>query len=139
LGRLDTTRTDHLGEVPMLSSAVRGEGTQQLQALRQANRVRLARADLKRRVAAGTITAREVVLDCPWEAAGMAVGDLVRSQRRFGEARCRRVLISAGVPENKPIGELTARQREGLASVLAVRARTTAKASGARADALGAT
>ena len=105
----------------MLDSPMPEAGTQQLQALRQANRVRLARAELKRRVAAGAVTAREVVLDCPWEAAGMAVGELVRSQRRFGDARCRRLLLAAGVPEQKALGQLTERQRRQLAAVLGER------------------
>ena len=39
-----------------------------MQALARANEVRLARAELKRRVAEGEITAAEVILECPWEA-----------------------------------------------------------------------
>ena len=102
----------------MLSTAMPDDQTQQLQALRQANRVRLARAELKRRVAAGTVTAAAVVLDPPWEAASMEIGDLLRSQRRWGTARCRRLLVSVGLSENKQLGTLTDRQRELLAAVL---------------------
>ena len=39
---------------------------QHMQALELANRVRLARATLKRRVGAGDLTAAEVVVTCPW-------------------------------------------------------------------------
>jgi hypothetical protein len=39
-------------------------------------------------------------------------------QRRWGRARCRRILVSLGVPENKQIGTLTQRQRLALAAVL---------------------
>jgi hypothetical protein len=103
----------------MLSTAVADDQTQQqLQALRQANRVRLARAELKRKVASGKVTAAQVVVDCPWEAASMEIGDLLRSQRRWGIARCRRLLVAAGLPENKQIGTLTDRQRKLLAAVL---------------------
>ena len=99
---------------------------QHLRALHHANRVRLARAELKRRVASQQVSAAEVVLDCPWEAASMEISDLLMSQRRWGESRCRRLLISVGIPENKPIGTLTERQRTALVSVLEARARPAA-------------
>jgi hypothetical protein len=91
---------------------------QHLQALHHANRVRLARAELKRKVASQHASAAEVVLECPWEAASMEISDLLMSQRRWGRARCRRLLLSLGLPENKQIGTLTARQRQALAAVL---------------------
>lgn len=107
---------------------------QHLQALHHANRVRLARAELKRKVASQQLAAAEVVVECPWEAASMEISDLLMSQRRWGRARCRRLLLSLGLPENKQIGTLTARQRQALAAVL------TAKQSATRilsdADAL---
>lgn len=102
----------------MLSTAMADDQTQQLQALRQANRVRLARAELKRRVAAGTVSAAAVVLNPPWEAASMEIGDLLRSQRRWGAARCRSLLVKVGLSENKQIDTLTDRQREVLAAAL---------------------
>ena len=101
----------------MLSNAVEDQ-PQQLRALGKANRVRLARAELKRKVAAGDVTAAQVVLESPWEAASMEIGDLLRSQRRWGAARCRRLLVSVGLPEHKQVGTLTDRQRKVLAAVL---------------------
>ncbi|HEX8067805.1 MAG TPA: hypothetical protein VF520_14900 [Thermoleophilaceae bacterium] len=95
---------------------------QHLRALQHANRVRLARAELKRKVAAHEVTAAEVVLECPWEAASMEISDLLMSQRRWGRARCRRLLLSLGLPENKQVGTLTARQRQALAAVLTAKA-----------------
>src|SRR6059036_3216004 len=94
---------------------------QHLKALEQANRVRLARAELKRKVSDQTTTVADVVLDCPWEAGSMELADLLMSQRRWGRARCRRVLVSLGLPENKQVGTLTDRQRRALASTLAER------------------
>ena len=79
-------------------------GQQHLQALERANRVRLARAELKRRVAAADVSAAEVVLSCPWEAHSMSISDLLMSQRRWGRARCKRILMSIQVPENKTVG-----------------------------------
>ena len=102
----------------MGNSAMVGDGQQHLQALEHANRVRLARAAMKREVAAGDLAAAEVVLTCPWQAASMEISDLLMSQKRWGRARCRRLLLSIGVPENKKIGTLTERQRVALAAVL---------------------
>jgi hypothetical protein len=67
-------------------------GPQHMRALERANQVRLARADLKRRIAGGQIGVAEVILDCPWEADSMAVADLLMSQRRWGQTRCRKFL-----------------------------------------------
>jgi len=91
---------------------------QHLNALRYANRVRLARAELKRQVATGELAAAEVIVECPWEAESMSISDLLMSQRRWGHARSRRVLVSIGVSENKQIGSLTERQRVELATAL---------------------
>jgi len=91
---------------------------QRLQALQHANRVRLARAKLKRLVAGGQLTAAEVILATPWEASRMPVSELLISQRRWGEERSRRVLTSIPIPEKKEIGKLTERQRTVLATKL---------------------
>jgi hypothetical protein len=94
---------------------------QHLRALEHANRVRLARADLKRRIGAGQIAVAEVVAGPPSEVAGMSISELLMSQRRWGRARSRRLLLSLGVPENKRIGTFTERQREAISSELATR------------------
>jgi hypothetical protein len=103
----------------MGNSATIGAGQEQhLRALEYANRVRLARARLKRKVGAGELSAAEVVLSCPWQAHSMSISDLLMSQKRWGRTRCRRLLVSLGVPENKQVGTLTERQRLALAAVL---------------------
>jgi hypothetical protein len=81
---------------------------------------------MKRKVAAGELSAAEVIMSCPWQAHTMEVSDLLMAQRRWGRTRCRRLLVSLGVPENKQIGTLTERQRLALAAVL------TAKGASAR-------
>ena len=57
-------------------------------------------------------------MSCPWQAHSMSISDLLMSQKRWGRARCRRLLLSIGVPENKQVGTLTERQRLALAEVL---------------------
>jgi hypothetical protein len=89
-----------------------------MRALMQANRVRLARAELKRQVADGVRTVADVVIDCPWEAESMTIADLLMSQHRWGRTRCRRFLASIPMTETKTIGTMTLRQRETLAARL---------------------
>ena len=91
---------------------------QHMRALQRANQVRLARADLKRRVATGEIEAADVILDSPWEAESMAVADLLMSQRRWGQTRCRKFLSQIPMSEKKPVGTMTERQRRTLAAML---------------------
>jgi hypothetical protein len=91
---------------------------QHLRALERANAVRLARAELKRRIASGDTTAAEVILDVPWEVDSMTIGDLLTSQRRWGATRCRRLLQAVPISESKTIGALTERQRHALAALL---------------------
>ena len=87
---------------------------QHMRALDQANRVRLARAALKRRVGIGDLTVADVLDRSPWEAESMQLADLLMSQRRWGRTRCRRFLGSIQISENKTVGSLTERQRQAL-------------------------
>src|SRR6185503_11463673 len=88
---------------------------QHMQALAQANKVRLARAELKRQVADGELSVADVVLDCPWESESMTIADLLMSQHRWGRTRCRRFLVQLSMNETKTIGSMTDRQRRCLA------------------------
>jgi len=117
----------------MGNSATVGADQQHLRALEYANRVRLARARMKRKIAAGELSAADVVLTCPWQAHSMSVSDLLMSQKRWGRTRCRRLLVSLGVPENKAIGTLTERQRLALAAVLTAKGTTVPAPIGERA------
>jgi len=91
---------------------------QYMRALERANQVRLARAELKRKVAANDIDVADVIMDCPWEAESMAVGDLLMSQRRWGQTRCRKFLVQIPITEMKTIGSMTRRQRVALSELL---------------------
>src|SRR5438128_3905 len=91
---------------------------QHMEALICANRVRLARADLKRKVADGRLDAAEVILTCPWMAETMSLGELLSSQSRWGRARTHKVLKSMGLGEAKLVSALTERQRVTLAALL---------------------
>ena len=96
---------------------------QHMRALAEANRVRLARAALKRSVAAGNVETAEVVRECPWEVETMTIGELLRSQRRWGRTRARKFLVALALNENRELGRLTLRQRSVLAAELDAKAR----------------
>lgn len=102
----------------MTQTARMSSAPQHLQALERANAVRLARAALKRGVAAGEICVADIILDAPWEAESMTVADLLTSQRRWGHTRCRRFLQSIPLSETKTVGSMTERQRQAAAALL---------------------
>lgn len=95
---------------------------QHMRALEYANEVRLARASLKRLVREDSSLASEVVRNCPWEAETMSVGELLRSQSRWGRTRVRKFLSPLAVNENRELGRLTQRQRDELAAALDAKA-----------------
>ncbi|MBI5104779.1 MAG: hypothetical protein HZB46_07320 [Solirubrobacterales bacterium] len=103
----------------MNAAATIAPAPQHLRALARANEVRLARAELKRRVADGEVSVATVILECPWESASMSVAELLTSQRRWGSTRCRRFLQTIPMSENKTVGSMTQRQRSAIAALLA--------------------
>ena len=89
-----------------------------LQAVALANQVRHTRAQLKRQLAAGKLSAADVLLDPPPEAMRWPVGELLTSQRRWGAAKTQKFLQRNGINDGKPLKALTPRQRQLLASQL---------------------
>ena len=91
---------------------------QHMLALEQANRVRLARAALKRSIGRGEVEIASVVGETPWEAESMTLTELLTSQRRWGRTRARKFLFSLALNENKRLSSLTPRQRGMLCKEL---------------------
>lgn len=110
---------------PALTSATATQTPQHMQALARANRVRLARAELKRSIGRGEVDVSEVIRDCPWETESMTLAELLTSQRRWGRTRARKLLQTLALSENKRIGTLTPRQRTLLTSALGASSRET--------------
>jgi hypothetical protein len=102
----------------MSETATISPGPQRLRALERANAVRLARAELKRRIAEGEASAADVILKPPAEALSWAIGEVLMSQRRWGSTRCRKFLGRYHLTETKTLGALTERQRRLLAAEL---------------------
>jgi hypothetical protein len=91
---------------------------QRMRALERANEVRLARATLKRQLATGQASAAEAILGAAPEIERMTIIELLISQRGWGHARCRRLLMPILMSETKTIGSMTCRQRSLLAATL---------------------
>jgi len=102
----------------MESAMIDVQSRQRVEALARANRVRMARAELKRRIAGGHVSAAEVILFQEWEVETMPVADVLMSQRYWGDTRCRRLLLAMGLSASKPIGSMTERQRLAMAERL---------------------
>jgi hypothetical protein len=91
---------------------------QRLLALERANRVRVARAGIKRRVRGGEVKAAETILRSSQDTDTMTVTELLLSQRGWGPARSAKILGAVSLSERKTLGSLTQRQRLMLAAVL---------------------
>ena len=102
----------------MSSQASPTPAPQPLEALERANEVRVARAELKRKIATGETSVSEIVGDPPSHAASMSIADLLMSQKWWGRTRARRLLLSSGVGEETEIGDLTERQRAAMTARL---------------------
>jgi hypothetical protein len=102
----------------MTQTATTTQEPQRLRALERANEIRLARAELKRRIALGQVSVADVILSSPKEAESWPMSELLISQRRWGNERCRKFLKRNGIHELKPVGTLTERQRVLLATQL---------------------
>jgi hypothetical protein len=102
----------------MTFTATMTTGPQRMQALERANAVRLKRAELKRRIADGQVSAAEVILDLPWEATSWPVGELLTSQRRWGSIRAHKLLAGLHISATRAVGDLTERQRRVIATRL---------------------
>jgi hypothetical protein len=112
---------DAVSIAPAQPTASAVKAPQHMQALARANRVRLARAELKRSIGRGDVEAADVIRECPWETESMTLAELLTSQRRWGRTRARKFLLGLALSENKRLGTLTSRQRALLSTELASR------------------
>jgi predicted flap endonuclease-1-like 5' DNA nuclease len=85
-----------------------------LVSLARANEVRVKRADLKRALAAGSVTFAEVLANPPACALTAKVEDLLLSVPGIGPARSARALAHCRITHTKTIGGLSDRQRAAL-------------------------
>jgi hypothetical protein len=93
-------------------------GSQRLRALERATRVRIARSRVKAQIAAGELTAAEVILSARWEIERMPIAELLGNQPQWGAVRCSGFLAGLHIAETKTIGSMTKRQRLAAAAAL---------------------
>lgn len=106
---------------------------QRLRALAYANKVRAARAELKRAISSGEMTVAAVLLECPDHVRTWTLGELLMAQHRWGQRRTLKLLQRTGLNPTKEIGTLTERQRVLLTELLDV-ATATPRAARTRAS-----
>ena len=96
---------------------------QREEALKKANRIRLARAARKRRIRRLPLPAalrevRELIVDPPQDYEAMYLADLLRALPLWGPAKINRLLTRHRISHSKTLGGLTERQRNELANGL---------------------
>jgi len=106
---------------------------QRLRALAYANKVRAARAELKRAICSGEMTVAAVLHECPDHVRTWTLGELLMAQHRWGQRRTLKLLQRTGLNPTKEIGTLTERQRALLTELLDV-AGVTPQTAGTRAS-----
>lgn len=91
---------------------------QHMRALEKGNRIRLARAHLKREVNAGRRSVTDVLAHSPEEALTMPIVELLMAQRGWGHRRASRILHPLLIHEKRQVGDLTSRQSRHLCKAL---------------------
>ncbi|MCB0827579.1 MAG: hypothetical protein KDB62_02055 [Solirubrobacterales bacterium] len=91
---------------------------QRMDALRQANGIRTARAKLKRDLKAGRVTIQDLLTDPPEFVLTAKVFDVLLAVPKYGRVKANRVLNQCRISPAKTIGGLSERQRGELVSLL---------------------
>jgi hypothetical protein len=87
---------------------------QRLRSLEHANEVRMARAELKKNLASGTIKLVQILADPPPCVRTARVRDLLLVLPKIGSVKAARILAHCGIAHAKTLGGLTERQRGEL-------------------------
>ena len=87
---------------------------QRLRALRLANEIRSARAQLKKDLASGKIELAQVLARSPECVRTARVRDVLLALPKIGSVKAARILADCGIAHSKTLGGLTDRQRTEL-------------------------
>jgi hypothetical protein len=91
---------------------------QRLRALRRANEIRTARAQLKRDLKAGKMKIETLLLDPPdWVLSAKAF-DMIIAVPKYGRVKANKILTQCRISPSKTIGGLSERQRGELVAFL---------------------
>ena len=91
---------------------------QHMQALAEANRVRLARAQLKRDLKAARVSIHDLLLEPPEYVETAKVFDMLLAVPKYGRVKVNKILVQCRISPSKTIGGLSERQRTELVGLL---------------------
>jgi hypothetical protein len=91
---------------------------QRMEALRRANEIRTARAQLKRDLKSGRRSIHDLLLEPPEYVSTAKVFDMLLAVPKYGRVKVNKVLQLCRISPSKTIGGLSQRQRTELVSML---------------------
>ena len=89
-----------------------------MDALERANKIRTARAQLKRDLKAGKVSIQKLLLEPPAYLETAKVFDMLLAVPKYGRVKANKVLVQCRISPSKTIGGLSERQRTELVSLL---------------------
>ena len=92
--------------------------TQRREALVEANRIRLKRAQLKRDIKAGRVSVHHLLIEVPEYIETMKVFDLLLATPKIGRVKANKYMQICRISPSKTIGGMSARQRAEIASMM---------------------
>src|SRR5438046_10701207 len=84
---------------------------QRMRALRRANEIRTARAQLKRDLKAGKVKVEQLLSDPPEYVLSAKAFDMIIAVPKYGRVKANKILTQCRISPSKTIGGLSARQR----------------------------
>ena len=91
---------------------------QRMEALKRANQIRSARAQLKRDLKGGRRSIHDLLLEPPTYVETAKVADMLLAVPKYGRVKVNKVLQVCRISPSKTIGGLSQRQRAELVSML---------------------
>jgi hypothetical protein len=91
---------------------------QRMAALKNANVIRVARAQLKRDLKAGRVSILDVILDPPEWMESAKVFDFLLATPKYGRVKVNKVFVQCRISPSKTIGGLSERQRGEIVGLL---------------------
>ena len=91
---------------------------QRMEALRQANEIRFARAELKKDLKAGNVKIEQLLSQPPDYVESATVSDLLMAVPNVGRVKTARLLEKSRISQSRTVGGLSERQRADLLGLL---------------------
>jgi len=89
-----------------------------MKALRRANEIRTARAQLKRDLKAGKVKVEQLLIDPPEYVLSAKAFDMIIAVPKYGRVKANKILSQCRISPSKTIGGLSERQRGELVAFL---------------------